>query len=173
MNLSARSFGDPALTDLIEREVAALVVEPDRLTFEITETAVMANLEEAEGFANRLRALGCRLALDDFGTGFGSFTYLKHFPVDELKIDIEFVRGLPVGQNDRRVIEAIVSIARGFGQQTVAEGVEHADALTALSECGVDFAQGYHMGRPELLLTPGNGNEGSPSLRLETAVAAD
>lgn len=173
VNLSARSFGDPSLTDLIEREVAELVVEPDRLTFEITETAVMANLEEAEGFAKRLRNLGCRLALDDFGTGFGSFTYLKHFPVDELKIDIEFVRGLPVGQTDRRVIEAIVSIARGFGQQTVAEGVEHADALTALSECGVDFAQGYHMGRPELLLSPGHDGEGSPSDQMKAGVAAD
>lgn len=92
--------------------------------------------------------MGCSVALDDFGTGFGSFTYLKNLPIQYLKIDIEFVRELTSSPANRHVVEAIVGLARGFGQQTIAEGVEDAETLQLLREYGVDFAQGYHVGRP-------------------------
>jgi EAL domain-containing protein (putative c-di-GMP-specific phosphodiesterase class I) len=99
-------------------------------------------------FAERVRRLGCRLALDDFGTGFGSFIYLKHLPVSELKIDMEFVRHVSHSPADRRLVESIVMIARALGVRTVAEGVEDEATLTLLREYGVDFAQGCHLGAP-------------------------
>ena len=92
--------------------------------------------------------MGCEFALDDFGAGFGSFYYLKHLPVDYLKIDGEFVRGLPRSQIDQRMVKAMVEIARGLELRTIAECVETAETLELLQEYGVDFAQGYHLGRP-------------------------
>ena len=96
-----------------------------------------------------MAALGCRLALDDFGTGYGGFTYLKRLPVNFLKIDIEFVRDLPSNEASQQVVKAIVSLARGFGQQTVAEGVEDEATLRMLREFGVDYGQGYGIARPK------------------------
>ena len=92
--------------------------------FEITETAAAKDIGQATRLAERLSALGCGFALDDFGTGYGSFTYLKHLPVDYLKIDMEFVRNLKPGSPDVQVVSAIIDVARKFGIQTVAEGVE-------------------------------------------------
>ncbi|HYP47753.1 MAG TPA: EAL domain-containing protein, partial [Thermoleophilaceae bacterium] len=95
-----------------------------------------------------LVSLGCGFALDDFGTGYGSFTYLRHLPVSYLKIDVQFVRNLNVDEGDRQVVKAILDVARNFEIQTVAEGVESAEVLDVLEGMGVDFAQGYHLGRP-------------------------
>ncbi len=92
--------------------------------------------------------LGCQVALDDFGTGFGSFTYLKRLHADYLKIDMEFVRELTRSTGDQHVVEAIVTLARGFGQRTIAEGVEDQETLTLLRQLGVSHAQGFHLGRP-------------------------
>jgi EAL domain-containing protein (putative c-di-GMP-specific phosphodiesterase class I) len=121
------------------------------MVFEITETAVMENIDRGRTFAERLDALGCRIALDDFGTGFASFTYLKRFPVEYLKIDIEFVRDLIHSERDRSVVSAIVALASGFGQQTIAEGVENQETADLLGKLGVNFAQGYLFGRPTAL----------------------
>ena len=118
------------------------------LVFEITETAVADDLDAARRFATRMRALGCGIALDDFGVGHGSFTYLRHLPVDYLKIDIQFVRDLLVDAEDLQVVMAIISVARQFGLETIAEGVEDQATLDELSRCGVDYAQGYHVGAP-------------------------
>jgi EAL domain-containing protein (putative c-di-GMP-specific phosphodiesterase class I) len=118
------------------------------LTFELTETAAIANVEDAKAFATRLRAKGCQFALDDFGAGFGSFYYLKTFPFDYLKIDGDFIRGLATSPMDRLVVEAIVSIARGMGKKTIAEFVADEETARLLREIGVDCAQGYHIGRP-------------------------
>jgi diguanylate cyclase (GGDEF)-like protein/PAS domain S-box-containing protein len=148
VNLSAASAADPVVLDLIERELRRHKGEPGQITFEITETAVMQNMQRGRLFAERMVALGCRFALDDFGTGFASFTYLKHLPVQYLKIDIEFVRGLRDSQRDRSIVSAIIALARGFGQQTIAEGVETEETAAALRKLGVDFAQGYLFGRP-------------------------
>ena len=148
VNLSGTSIGNARILAHIERELGNRGVDPARLVFEITETALMDNIELGERFAQRLTALGCRFALDDFGTGFGSFTYLKRLSARYLKIDIEFVRNLRHNERDRHVIRAIVALATGFGQETIAEGVEDEETLVLLRDLGVDFAQGFHIGRP-------------------------
>jgi len=98
--------------------------------------------------------LGCRFALDDFGAGFGSFYYLKHLPFDYLKIDGEFVSGCLANRTDQLVIEAVVRIARGLGKETIAEFVESPELETFLREQGIDYAQGFHIGRPVPIVEP-------------------
>jgi len=148
INLSGKSIGDLKLATLIEEALTQAGIDASRLNFELTETAAIANIEDAKAFADRLRGRGCKFALDDFGAGFGSFYYLKNFPFDSLKIDGEFIRGLSSSSMDRLVIEAIVSIARGMGKTTVAEFVTDERTIHLLREIGVDFAQGYHIGMP-------------------------
>ena len=147
INLSARSLGDPTLLADIKRALGDRNLARN-VIFEITETAAAENLRAARGLVEALTALGCGVALDDFGTGYGSFKYLKHLPVTELKIDIEFVRGLVGDPADRRVVSSIIAAAKNFGMQTVAEGVEDEATLRVLRTLGVDFVQGYHLGRP-------------------------
>lgn len=148
LNLSARSIGDPTILDGLERCLERTGADPSRMVFEITETAVIADVAAAKIFANRLHAIGCKLALDDFGTGYGGFIYLKQLTIDLLKIDIEFVRDITDNPASRHVVSAVVALARAFSLQTVAEGVEDAPTLDLLRELGVDFAQGYHIARP-------------------------
>ncbi len=147
-NLSAASIGTSDLLPFIEQQIRVARADPANLVFEITETALMRDITAGEAFARGLAALGCGLALDDFGTGFGSFTYLKKLPITHLKIDIEFVRDLAANPDNLHVVKAIVSLARAFGLQTIAEGVEDEQALSMLRAEGVDFAQGFHLGRP-------------------------
>jgi PAS domain S-box-containing protein len=150
-NLSAESIGKLDLLSLIERELRDSGADPANVVFEITETALMENLEAGETFARGLRAIGCQVALDDFGTGFGGFTYLKKLPISYLKIDIDFVRELATNRANQHLVKAIVGLAKDFGYETIAEGVEDAATLTLLEEYGVDFAQGFHLGRPGAL----------------------
>jgi PAS domain S-box-containing protein len=147
-NLSAVSIGAPDLLPFIEQQIREAHADSANLVFEITETALMHDIAAGETFARGLAALGCGLALDDFGTGFGSFTYLKKLPITHLKIDTEFVRDLVTSPDNLHVVKAIVSLARAFGLKTIAEGVEDEQALTLLRAEGVDFAQGFHLGRP-------------------------
>jgi diguanylate cyclase (GGDEF)-like protein/PAS domain S-box-containing protein len=163
VNLSAASAGDPRVLQLIERELRQHVAEPGNLVFEITETAVMQDMDRATQFAERLVALGCRFALDDFGTGFASFTYLKRLPVQYLKIDIEFVRDVARSQRDMFVVRAIVALANDFGQQTIAEGVENRYTADVLRDLGVTYAQGYLFGRPKAITA---GTWDTPVVRL-------
>ena len=148
INLSGRSLNNTELLHLIETEVTSSKVDPRRLTFEITETAAVSNIPQARRFAERLTQLGCRFALDDFGAGFGSFYYLKHLPVDYLKIDGEFVSGCLGNRTDQLVIEAVVRIARGLGKETIAEFVSDPQLEAFVRSQGVDHAQGFHIGRP-------------------------
>ena len=147
VNLSGRSVGDRELTAAIGREVATADIDPASLIFEITETAAIANMDEARRFASELTATGCRFALDDFGTGFGSFYYLKHLPAEYLKIDGDFVRS-PRSRTDELIVEAIVQVAGGLGKRTIAEFVTDSDTVSRMRELGVDYAQGYHVGHP-------------------------
>jgi PAS domain S-box-containing protein len=163
VNLSARSVGDPAVLDHIERCIERSGADPTLLVFEITETALIADEASARVFAERLHVLGCKLALDDFGTGYGGFTYLKQLPLDYLKIDIEFVRDLATNPASAHVVRAVVALARGFALQTVAEGVEDAETLELLRELGVDLAQGYHIARPGPLDEAATGSGGTRS----------
>jgi diguanylate cyclase (GGDEF)-like protein/PAS domain S-box-containing protein len=158
VNLSATSAGDPGVLDLIERELHHHGTDPGKLVFEITETALMQNLDRARLFAERLVALGCRFALDDFGTGYASFTYLKRLPVQYLKIDIDFVRELSHNLQDMSVVRAIVGLAGDFGQRTIAEGIEDEQTANALRGLNVSFGQGYLYGRPSPISLNGVGN---------------
>ena len=148
INISADSIGDPELIAHIERELARTGAEPARLVFEITETALIEETAVAVKLAERLRRIGCRFALDDFGSGYGGFHYLKHLPMDFLKIDREFIRDALTSVADQHVLRAVVGLARGFGLKTIAEGVEDQETLDLLRAFGVDYAQGFHVGRP-------------------------
>ncbi|MDQ3728849.1 MAG: EAL domain-containing protein [Actinomycetota bacterium] len=148
VNLSGHSICDPELPDLIEAELEKSPIDPAQLVFEITETAAIANMDEARTLATRIHRWGCRFALDDFGAGFGSFYYLKYLPVDYLKIDGEFIRNLDSSEIDQRMVQAMVEISRALGLRTIAEFVENEEILTKLRSSNVDFVQGYHVGRP-------------------------
>ena len=129
VNLSGKSINDPKLVALIERTIDDARIDPTRLIFELTETAAIANFEQAASFATRLRGRGCRFALDDFGGGFASFYYLKNFPFDYIKIDGGFIRGLVSNPMDQIVVKAIVTMAQGLGKKTVAEFVAEQDTV--------------------------------------------
>ncbi|MGI8462392.1 MAG: PAS domain S-box protein [Solirubrobacterales bacterium] len=148
VNLSGASITDSAVTDFLESSVRDSGVDATKLIFEVTETAAIVNIDKARQFAARMAELGCSFALDDFGSGFGSFYYLKHLPFDYLKIDGDFIRKLPVSKPDRLTVEAMVQIARGMGKRTIAEYVGDERTVEILREFSVDFAQGYHVGRP-------------------------
>jgi len=148
VNLSGRSLGDPRLVDAVASELAQTGADPTCLTFEITETAAIADMARARELARALSAHGCRFALDDFGAGFGSFYYLKHLPVELVKIEGEFVRDVTTNPVDRHVVAAIVEVARGLGVRTVAEAIEDQATLDTVRELGVDYGQGFHLGRP-------------------------
>jgi diguanylate cyclase (GGDEF)-like protein/PAS domain S-box-containing protein len=148
VNISGRSVGDVALLELIEWGIESLEIDPSKLILEVTETAAIANMDRARGFATRLRSLGCRFALDDFGAGFGSFYYLKHIPFDFVKIDGEFVHNLPSSATDRLILDSIVQMSKGLGKRTIAECVGDSETVTVLREHGVDYAQGFHLGAP-------------------------
>jgi diguanylate cyclase (GGDEF)-like protein/PAS domain S-box-containing protein len=148
VNLSGRSVGDAELLGLIESELEARAIDPASLVFEVTETAAIANMDRARGFATRLQALGCGFALDDFGAGFGSFYYLKHIPFDYVKIDGEFIRNLPASSTDQLILDSIVQMSKGLGTRTIAEFVGDRETVKVLKEHGVDYAQGYHLGKP-------------------------
>jgi len=148
VNLSGRTLGDSTLPAIVERELGANAIDPRNLIFEVTETAAAVNLEQARSFATALTSLGCRFALDDFGAGFGSFYYLKYLPLDYLKIDGDFIGDLARNATDQAVVQMIVDLSRRLGMRTIAEVVEDSATLTLLREYGVDFAQGFAIGRP-------------------------
>lgn len=148
LNLSAASIGEPEMADWVGHALRDSEAAPELVVFELTETAILRDEAAGRAFLERVSALGCRVALDDFGTGYGGFTYLKHLPVDLLKIDREFVRDLPQDASSQHVVRAVVQLALGMGKRTVAEGVGDAETVALLREFGVDYAQGYHLGRP-------------------------
>jgi len=152
VNLSGHTLGDEVLLELIERRLAETGVPPDRLIFEVTETAAVTHIGRAAAFAERLSELGCKFALDDFGAGFGSFYYLKHLPFDYLKIDGEFVRNCASHETDRILIAAVVQIARDMGKRTIAEFVTDQETADCVTRLGVDYGQGFHLGRPAPLM---------------------
>ena len=154
-NISAASIGDRDLTELARTSLESSGADPSLLTFELTETAATPAIESLRDFTSRVQELGCGLSLDDVGTGFGSLTYLRHLPFTELKIDMQFVRGMLDSNADARIVESLVTIARGLGIRTVAEGVEDPALVGALLELGVDCGQGYLFGRPAPIAVAG------------------
>jgi EAL domain-containing protein (putative c-di-GMP-specific phosphodiesterase class I) len=148
VNLSALSASDPGTLGFVERELARHGVAPSRLIFEITETAAISDIEQAKALCHGLQALGCAVALDDFGAGFGSFYYVKHLPFSYLKIDGDFIRDLATSPRDQLLVRALVQVARGMNMQTIAEFVSDQATMQTLRTLGVDYAQGYEIGRP-------------------------
>jgi EAL domain-containing protein (putative c-di-GMP-specific phosphodiesterase class I) len=118
------------------------------VVFEITETSAISNYEQTKRMVVNLRSLGCRFALDDFGAGFNSYSYLKHFPVDILKIDGGFITDLDNDPVDQLLVKSMIDIAHSLGKKTVAEFVERESTLDLLRSYGVDFVQGYLVGKP-------------------------
>ena len=130
-------------------------IDPSKICFEITETAAIASYSQANRFIQSLKELGCKFALDDFGTGLSSFGYLKHFPVDFLKIDGSFVKEILHDPIDREMVRSINEIGHLTGKQTIAEWAETEEIVTMLRGMGVDFAQGYAIDEPRRIFEAG------------------
>jgi EAL domain-containing protein (putative c-di-GMP-specific phosphodiesterase class I) len=148
MNLSAVSLTDGDMLAHIQRGLDRHGADPARLILEVTETASISDMPRARAFCAGAQELGCAVALDDFGAGFGSFHYLKHLPFSYLKIDGAFIRGLSTSAHDQLVVKALVGLVREMGQRTIAEFVGDEATLRLLREFGVDYAQGFQVGRP-------------------------
>jgi len=150
INLSGGSIGDEGFLDYVREQFTHFpAVLPQSICFEITETAAIARLDQATRFINEMKSLGCRFSLDDFGAGMSSFAYLKHLPVDFLKIDGGFVKNMADDPIDRAMVEAINSVGHITGKQTIAEFVDGERVIALLREIGVDFAQGYGVAKPK------------------------
>ncbi|UTI63880.1 EAL domain-containing protein [Paraconexibacter antarcticus] len=148
VNLSARSVIDPGMGRYVCDELDASGVDGRRLVVEVTETSAIVNLERARDFVDAIRARGCRLALDDFGAGFTSFHYLKHLDFAYVKIDGAFIEGPDADPTNQSLVRALADMARSLGKKTVAECVQHEATVRWLRDLGVDYAQGFHLGRP-------------------------
>jgi len=148
LNLSGKDLVDDKLLVFLQDKIIESGADPAALHFEITETEAIHDLDRALKFVNKLRAMGCKFALDDFGAGFTSFLYLKKMSVDYIKLDGSFVKNLHRNKNDQLFVKALSDVARGMGIKTIAEFVEEKETLDSLEEFGVDYAQGYYIGKP-------------------------
>lgn len=148
VNLSGRAFSDTDLLDLLRREISSSDIDPGQLVLEITETAAIGDIDQAGAFMAALKDAGCGFALDDFGSGFSSFASLRHLPVDYMKIAGQFICNLQNSPADLHLVRAMVEMARGLGKEVVAEWVEDEETLALLRALGVEYAQGFHIGRP-------------------------
>jgi len=151
INISGQTISDDRFSDYVAKKIVNTEILPEQLCFEITDTAAVANMTHALKFIDRMRELGCSFALDDFGSGMSSFNYLKNLPVDYLKIDGCFVKGILNQAIDHAMVESINNIGHVMGLKTIAEFVED-DALKKELICiGVDYLQGYGIHKPEPL----------------------
>jgi diguanylate cyclase (GGDEF)-like protein/PAS domain S-box-containing protein len=149
INLSGQSLGDDKFLPFVVDQFQMSGIDATKICFEITETAAIASYSQANRFINALKELGCMFALDDFGTGLSSFGYLKHFPVDFLKIDGSFVKEILHDPIDREMVRSINEIGHLTGKQTIAEFAENEEIITMLRGMGIDYAQGYGVSEPK------------------------
>ncbi len=152
INLSGQTLTDPSICDLILKKLRTTGLDAAALTFEVTETVAIADMAAAEAFLSRLQRIGCKTALDDFGSGMASFAYLQDLPVDYVKIDGRFVKNMANSRVDQAMVKAMNEIAHALSKQTIAEFVENEECFRLLAEYGVDYGQGYHLGRPDITL---------------------
>ncbi len=148
INLSGQSLTDRKLAGFVSAQLQASGVSPNKICFELTETAAISNLDHADLFIQSMKEIGCKFALDDFGSGLSSFAYIKHFPVDYLKIDGSFVKDIIDDPTDKVMVNAINQMAHVLGMETIAEFVENDEILHELQEIGVDMVQGFGIGKP-------------------------
>lgn len=149
INLSSHALQGEYLFPALKKKLEMTWVAPSRITFEITETAAVANVEKTRQMVSRIRALGCHFALDDFGAGFSTFNYVKNFPVDYLKIDGQFITNIVSDQSDQVLVRSMIEVAHSLGKKTIAEYVSNPEILRILKEYGVDYVQGYLLGKPQ------------------------
>lgn len=149
INLSGQSLGDDKFLPFVIEQFQTSGLDPTKICFEITETAAIASYSQANRFINALKELGCKFALDDFGTGLSSFGYLKHFPVDFLKIDGSFVKEILHDPIDREMVRSINEIGHLTGKRTIAEFAENEEIITMLRGMGIDYAQGFGVSEPQ------------------------
>jgi diguanylate cyclase (GGDEF)-like protein/PAS domain S-box-containing protein len=149
INLSGQSFADEKFLPFVIEQFQTSGLDASKICFEITETAAIASYSQANRFINALKELGCKFALDDFGTGLSSFGYLKHFPVDFLKIDGSFVKEILHDPIDREMVRSINEIGHLTGKKTIAEFAENEEIITMLRGMGIDYAQGYGVSEPK------------------------
>jgi predicted signal transduction protein with EAL and GGDEF domain len=147
INLSTRMLTDIEIPDIILQAIETWSIPPERLTFEITESVMIGDIERSLAILNRLRDVGVRLSIDDFGTGYSSLAYMKRFPVQELKIDKSFVAQMLTSQGDRQIVQSVIDLSHNFGLQVVAEGVETSAMYDELKAMGCDVAQGFLFSR--------------------------
>jgi len=159
INLSGQTFSDRSVCDLIRKSIIENGLEPSALTFEVTETIAISDMRAAESILSELRKMGCKTALDDFGSGMSSFAYLKELPVDIVKIDGQFVKNLAANLVDQAMVKAMNEVAQALGKQTVAEFVEDKESFKLLGQFGVNYGQGYHLGKPEVIYPYSFGNK--------------
>lgn len=152
INLSGASMSDPELLGFVQHEFARHGLQGNRVCFEITETEEITDIKVAQHFISEMRNEGCTFALDDFGSGLSSFTYLKELSVDYLKIDGSFVHEITRNSIDRSIVEGVVTVGDKIGLPTIAEFVENEETLQLLKNIGVDYAQGWHLGRARPLI---------------------
>ncbi|PCI23119.1 MAG: GGDEF domain-containing response regulator [Piscirickettsiaceae bacterium] len=152
VNLSSHALQCDYILPVLKQKLESTWVSPSRLTFEITETAAVTNFEKTRQMVSKIRALGCRFALDDFGAGFSSFNYIKNFPVDYLKIDGQFISNLVCDAADQVLVKSMIDVAHSLGKKAIAEYVSNAEILRLLKEFGVDYVQGFLLGKPEINL---------------------
>jgi EAL domain-containing protein (putative c-di-GMP-specific phosphodiesterase class I) len=148
VNVSVQQFMRPGFVDTVLRTLQLHGVTPNRLELEITESLLMKDLERTTASMRRFQEAGIALSIDDFGTGYSSLGYLRHLPVDALKIDRSFVRDLPQSGDSATICAAIIAMARELKLKVIAEGVETAEQLDFLRRHRCDLAQGYYIGRP-------------------------
>ena len=148
VNISGRTFDEPALPHYIRELLAKHNVSAKRLIVELTETAAVSDIQDAQRFIEALHKMGCQVCLDDFGSGFATFTYLKHLGVELLKIDGQFIGDLPNHPDNQAFVKAMMDVARGLKKKCIAEFVEDGPTLDMLNDIGVEFAQGYYLDRP-------------------------
>ncbi|WP_260293688.1 DUF1631 family protein [Sedimenticola hydrogenitrophicus] len=148
INLSGQSMGDESFIPFLKEQIQHSVIAPEKLAFEITETAMVSQLGQVTALMREIRALGCRFFLDDFGTGYASYSYLKEFPVDVVKIDGIFVKDIHQDEVSCAMVKSITEVAHHMGKLVVAEFVHHEAILNVLRRLEVDYAQGFCIGRP-------------------------
>jgi EAL domain-containing protein (putative c-di-GMP-specific phosphodiesterase class I) len=148
VNLSARQFMSPTLLDDVMTTIAETRMSARLIEFEVTESVMMREPEEAVKLLRSLKAIGVRVTIDDFGTGYSSLAYLKRLPIDCVKIDASFVRGIPVDASDVAITETVIAMSRSLGLRVVAEGVETRDQMRFLEQRGCDEMQGFYFSRP-------------------------